>query len=126
LRKTDNITLFLAGAGFGLAASLLLAPKSGGHTRKQIGDLANKAAHRLKKRAADLSDAGVEILDDYGVSPNTGRKAMSEFTDDAKDKIGAAAAAAKSAAGQVLDKSREATNALGDKIEQGGRQLQNA
>jgi gas vesicle protein len=126
LRKTDQITLFVAGAGVGLAVSLLLAPEAGGKTRRRIRDVASRAGDVLKKRAQRARDAGTEVLDDYSLTQEETSKIMSDLKDKAKDKVADAADAVGNAAEQVIDKSKDVACVVGKKIEKGGQRLQDA
>ena len=122
MQKTDNVALFLAGAGIGLAASLLLAPDAGGKTRRRIRDAANRAGDILKNRAKDASAASNEVLDDYGLTRKEIRKRVSDLQAKARAKAGDATDAAKSAAKQAVDKA----NDVAEKIEESGHRLQEA
>lgn len=124
--KIDQVALFLAGAGIGLAASLLLAPEAGSKTRRRIRDVANKAGDVLKKGGERVGDAGTEIVDEYSLTREERRKTMSDLKDKAKDKIANAADAARSTAEQVIDGSKDVAHVVGVKIEEGGRRLQDA
>ena len=126
MRKTDQITLFVAGAGVGLAVSLLLAPEAGGKTRRRIRDVASRAGDVLKKRAQRARDAGTEVLDDYSLTQEETSKTMSDLKDKAKDKVADAADAVGNAAEQVIDKSKDVACVVGKKIEKGGQRLQDA
>lgn len=126
MRKTDQITLFLAGAGVGLAAAIVFAPEAGGKTRMRMRDVANRAGDVLKKRAARAGTGITEILDDYNPNRGEGQKTMSDLKDKAKDKIAEAADAARSTADQVIDKSRGVAHVVGERIEEGGQRLQDA
>ena len=126
MQKTDNVTLFLAGAGIGLAASLLLAPEAGGKTRRRVRDVANRAAGGLRKRAEDIAASGNEFLDDHGLTQEEGRKTVRDIQDKAKDKAGDAADAAKSTAKQAIDKAKDVAHQVGENIEQGAQRLQDA
>ncbi len=63
--RTDGTSLFafLAGAVIGVGVGLLVAPKTGSETRKQITDLAHKAQekagdikNRLSRTASDVAE----------------------------------------------------------------------
>src|SRR5450432_788711 len=105
MRKNEQVALFLAGAGIGVAASLLLAPEAGGKTRRRIRDVANRASDALKKRAERVGDAGTEILNDHSLTRKERRKTIGDLKDKVKDKIADAADATRSTAEQVIEKS---------------------
>jgi gas vesicle protein len=119
LKKTDYVTLFVAGAGIGLAASLLLARESGGKTRRRIRDAANKAGDLLKKRAEEVGASSNEILDDYGLSRQERKKTVSDLQEKARDKTANAVDAAKSAAKRAREKAEDMAHVVGEKIEVG-------
>jgi len=52
--RTDGTALFvfLAGAVIGVGVGLLVAPKTGSETRKQIADL----AHKAQEKASDIKN----------------------------------------------------------------------
>lgn len=51
---------------------------------------------------------------------------MSDLKDKANEKIDDAAAAAKKAAGKVVDTSKDVAHSAGKKLEEGGKRLQDA
>ena len=48
--------LFLGGAAVGATVALLLAPKTGDETRKQLSDLAEKAKKRAEEYSAKIKE----------------------------------------------------------------------
>ena len=48
--------LFLGGAAIGATVALLLAPKTGDETRKQLSDLAEKAKKRAEEYSAKIKE----------------------------------------------------------------------
>ena len=101
MTTTDRLAIFLTGVGVGVAGALLYAPNTGDDLRK-----------RFAKGANCVDDKGNQI--------------MSDFKDKVKDKIDDAAVAAKKAAGQVVDKSRDVAHNAGKKVEEAGKKFQDA
>ena len=60
--KNDVLGFFIAGAAVGAAVGLILAPKSGEQTRKDIRRFSKKAANRLDDLQSDVRD---QIEDGY-------------------------------------------------------------
>jgi gas vesicle protein len=101
MTTTDRLAILLTGVGVGVAGALLWAPNAGEETRR-----------RLTKGANSMGDRGNQI--------------MSDLKDKVTDKIDDAAAAAKKAAGQVIDKSKDVVHNAGKKVEEAGKKLQDA
>jgi len=96
---TDRLAIFLTGIGVGVAGAFLCAPNAGEETRR-----------RLTKGANSINDRGNQIITDV--------------KERVTDKIDDAASAAKKAAGQVVDKSKDVAHNAGRKIEEAGKKLQ--
>jgi gas vesicle protein len=96
---TDRLAIFLTGIGVGVAGAFLCAPNAGDETRR-----------RLIKGANSLNEKGNQLV--------------SDVKERVTGKIDDAACAAKQAAGQVLDKSRDVAHDAGRKIEEAGKKLQ--
>jgi gas vesicle protein len=70
-RGSDMVVAFGAGALLGAMATLLLAPKSGEETRRQLGEMAGDAvqqgkslANRTNERARESAETAGEFLKD--------------------------------------------------------------
>jgi gas vesicle protein len=70
-RVGDRATFFLLGAAIGAAASLLMAPTSGAHTRRrlrrqgeQVADYLIDAGKELVDRCEDLYERSGEVVED--------------------------------------------------------------
>lgn len=70
-RGSDMLMAFGAGALLGAAAALLLAPKSGEETRRELGDMAESAidqgrslADRAREKSRETADAAGEFVRD--------------------------------------------------------------
>lgn len=97
---TSDILLFIAGAGLGIGLGMLLAPKAGFETRRDIRgrvndgkdylarqgrdltrDLANRASH-LADKASTLAEKGKETIDKHrssvAAAVDAGRQAYRE------------------------------------------------
>jgi gas vesicle protein len=106
MRNIESMTSFLAGLGIGVAASVLLAPKSGSETQTKLKEIANRAGDALNLKAKDI-----------------GAAASGAFK-GAKQKVDEASDAARSAAGHAADKSRDVVHEVGKRMENGGKMLQ--
>jgi len=126
LQKLDNVALFLAGLGIGVAGAILLAPAAGDQTRGKIRDMANRAGDAVKDGAKNLGDKAGQTLEEQGLTWNNlqdkGSKIMGDMKDKAKDKIDNAADAAKKGVDTVADKSKDAAHKAGKKMEETGKQ----
>ena len=60
--KNDALGFFIVGAAVGAAVGLILAPKSGEQTRKDIRRFSKKAVNRLDDLQSDVRD---QIADGY-------------------------------------------------------------
>jgi gas vesicle protein len=60
--KTQITGIFLAGAGIGAAAALLLAPKAGVQVRKDLRKISRRTLNQLDDLQSDLRD---QITDRY-------------------------------------------------------------
>jgi gas vesicle protein len=129
MRKSEYLAPFLAGLGLGVAASVLLAPEAGSKTRGRIRDIASRAGDAVKAGAEHLG-AAEEIVEKCNLTwreeHNERSKTLSDMKDKAKEKIDDAADAAKNAAGRVIDKSTDVAHSAGEKMEEGGKRLQDA
>jgi gas vesicle protein len=59
----NRLSYFFLGLGLGVAAGILLAPKSGPETRELIKSKAGESSDYLKKRSADLKDSASDLMD---------------------------------------------------------------
>ena len=130
MRKTDYVVPLLAGIGIGMAAGVLLAPQAGDKTRKRAQDTARRAGDVLKEHAENLSDTAGELLEmgkrTWRDTERESYQTMSDLRDKAKDKIDEAAVAAKKATDHVVDKTKDLAHKAGKKMEEAGKQLQDA
>lgn|ERR1035438_10156619 len=128
MRNIENMTSFLAGLGVGVAASVLLAPKSGAETQTRIREIANRAGTALNTKAKDLTAAATGAVQDakrtMQQGQNQANQAINDFKNKAHQTIDDATDATKSATGQAVDKSRNAVHVAGEKMEVGGKMLQ--
>ena len=69
--NTNEFTFFGIGAALGVAAAVLLAPKSGPETRKLLRSKADEGTDYLASRAADARYAASDAI-------NRGKKAMKQ------------------------------------------------
>jgi gas vesicle protein len=83
-----------AGLAIGFAAGILLAPKSGKETRKDLvekgGELVEKSREGFEAarvKAAEAADMGKEFIDKSRGSFQKALKSMEETTDRAKKKV---------------------------------------
>jgi len=67
-RAMTGAILLASGAAIGAGIALLLAPTSGGMTRKEIADSSRKAWRRAKDLASDLSRSVSGVVDRIGES----------------------------------------------------------
>ena len=67
--STNEFTYFGIGAALGVAAAVLLAPKSGPETRKFLRSKAEESTDYLATRASDARDTASQAI-------NRGKKAM--------------------------------------------------
>jgi len=76
-RGADMFVAFGAGALLGAVAALLLAPKSGEETRRELGDMAEGAMER-----------GRSLADRAKMKTRESAEAAGEFVRDQKDRVG--------------------------------------
>ena len=69
--STSEFTYFGIGAALGVAAAVLLAPKSGPDTRKFLRSKADESTDYLTSRAADARDTAAEAI-------NRGKKVIKQ------------------------------------------------
>jgi gas vesicle protein len=69
--SSNEFTYFGIGAALGVAAAVLLAPKSGPETRKLLRSQAGESTDYLASRAADARDAAAQAI-------NRGKKAIKQ------------------------------------------------
>jgi gas vesicle protein len=81
--KTEALGFFVTGAAVGAAVGLILAPKSGAQTRKDIRRISKKAVNRLDDLQCDVreqfSEGYEQVLD---VFDN-----VKEYVEDGKTKL---------------------------------------
>ena len=131
MRKSNpSLIPFLVGLGVGIVATVLLVPEAGRKTRHRIGDIAGRAADALKAHARNLHDTTESLLQEGKSTWNEQeikrRETMSDLKDKAKEKIDDAADAAKTAAGKLVDTSKDVAHGAGKKLEEGGKRVQDA
>ena len=63
--------LFLGGAAVGATVALLLAPKTGDETRKQLSDLAEKAKKRAEEYSAKIKENLIDANSKENLNNNT-------------------------------------------------------
>ena len=129
-KSNSSFTPFLAGLGVGIVATVLLVPEAGRKTRNRIGGIAGRAADALKTRTRNLRGTAESLLQEgkstWKNQEVKRRETMSDLKDKANEKIDDAAAAAKKAAGKVVDTSKDVAHSAGKKLEEGGKRLQDA
>jgi gas vesicle protein len=69
--RSNELAYFGIGAALGMAAAVLLAPKSGPETRKLLRSKAEESTDFLASRAADARDKAAEAI-------NRGKKAVKQ------------------------------------------------
>ncbi|HTM12477.1 MAG TPA: YtxH domain-containing protein [Bryobacteraceae bacterium] len=69
--SSNEFAYFGIGAALGVAAAILLAPKSGPETRKLLRSKAGESTDYLASRAADARDTAAEAI-------NRGKKAIKQ------------------------------------------------
>lgn len=126
MSKTNGLPIFLAGVGAGAAVGLLLVASSrgelGARARKVLrtaSDNLTDGSRRVRERAGAVLSGGEQALKEGG-------KAMSNVKDKLKDKIDATANASKMVVDKVVDKSKDVAHDAGQKLERGGKRLQDA
>ena len=106
-RGEKNVAVnFLAGLGLGAlvgaAAALLLAPKSGEDTRKDIGNVADDLRSKASKVVEDLSESSEELV-----------KKSKELLESTKQRVQTAVEAGKQAMTRKKDETAEAESSEG-------------
>jgi len=61
--EENKATYFLLGLGLGVAAGMLLAPKSGEETRNLIRSKAGEGKDYLKRRSEELAESASGVVD---------------------------------------------------------------
>ena len=74
--KTDALGFFIAGAAVGAAVGLVLAPKSGAQTRKEISRFSKKTINKLDDLQCDVRE-----------QINEGYEQVMEVFDNVKDYV---------------------------------------
>jgi gas vesicle protein len=72
--NSESLGYFCVGAAVGVAAAVLLTPKSGAETRGYVTSKANSGVDYVKARAEDVRAAGKDALD-------KGKQAVKKQTD---------------------------------------------
>lgn len=73
-----GVTGFLAGALFGAAAALLLAPSSGAETRQRLGGAARRVGSTVKDRMGDARETLQGLGDDARTAFEKGREGVAQ------------------------------------------------
>jgi gas vesicle protein len=73
-----GMTGFLAGALFGAAAALLLAPASGAETRQRLGGAAKRVGSTVKDRIGDARETLQGIGEDARTAYEKGREGVAQ------------------------------------------------
>ena len=130
MRNIDHLTTFLTGLGIGVAASVLLAPRSGSQTQTRIRELAARAGDALSLRAREFGTAAGGAVKDCKLTMQEQKDAADrkacELKAKAQSKIDLATEAARTTATQIVDKSRDLAHTSGRKLEVGAKVLQEA
>lgn len=87
-----RLSYFFLGLGLGVAAGMLLAPKSGEETREFLKQKADEGADFLKRRGEDLRESATEYVD-------RGRTVLSRQRDNISQAVDAGKAAYREAVG---------------------------
>ncbi len=61
--NSESLGYFCVGAAVGVAAAVLLAPKSGAETREYVTSTANSGVDYVKARAEEVRTAATDALD---------------------------------------------------------------
>lgn len=108
----------LAGAVIGLAAGILLAPRSGSDTRSQIADAVNDGAENIgdkwSKTTAKAKDAFDSVKAKAGVAAEKVGDTVDQYADEARHKADKFSAKADDAADELADDSRSLLNRAKD------------
>ena len=73
-----GVTGFLAGALFGAAAALLLAPSSGAETRQRLGGAARRVGSTVKSRMGDARETLEGLGEDARTAFEKGREGVAQ------------------------------------------------
>jgi len=84
MSKLSNVFMFAVGAGLGMAAGLLTAPRSGKKTRKQLIHEFEVARDALEERAAEKIDEAKRYINDQVTHK---AKSSKEIIDKAKENL---------------------------------------
>ncbi len=79
-QKSNSVMPFLVGLALGAGAALLLAPRSGEETRRDLKRRAIRARKLAEKKASEIADSVTETYEDA-------RRRVEEKIDGAKDAI---------------------------------------
>jgi len=113
-----------------MVAAVLLAPASGGQTRRRIRDMASCAGDALRERVESLGNAAGDVLEKVKLTWREEQieasQTMNGLKGQAKEKIDNAADAAKTAIDQASDTAKNVAHWTGKKMEERGKALQNA
>jgi methyl-accepting chemotaxis protein len=123
MAKLDGVTIFVAGIGIGVAATLLLKDR----------ELRNRVGNALSNGSRTVTDRLSDALSDAEGTLRKGEKLMSDVKTKVKNQIDDTAAGAKKVVDKVADKSKEAAHQAkeaahqaGEHLERGGKRLQDA
>lgn len=92
MEEDKRLSYFFLGLGLGVAAGMLLAPKSGEETREFLKQKADEGADYLKRRGDDLRESANEYVD-------RGRTVLSRQRDNISQAVDAGKAAYREAVG---------------------------
>jgi gas vesicle protein len=87
-RTSDMLVAFGAGALLGAAAALLLAPKSGAETRRELGELAENALERGRSATERAREKTREVTDRAREKTREAAETAGEFVRDQKERVG--------------------------------------
>ena len=73
-----GVSGFIAGALFGAAAALLLAPASGAETRQRLGGAARRVGDNVKSRVGDARETLSGLGDDARTAFEKGREGVAQ------------------------------------------------
>jgi gas vesicle protein len=78
---------FLIGAGAGIAAGLLFAPRKGDETREQIRQKALEARSKMQENMQKQKDAVSDSVDSAKQAVHEGKEALIDAKDTAKTRV---------------------------------------
>lgn len=87
-RTSDILVAFGAGALVGAVAALLLAPKSGAETRRELGEFAENALEKGRSTAERAKDKTREVADRARDKSREVAETAGEFVRDQKERVG--------------------------------------